>query len=75
MLLLITPVKKNKIMTQIIKSLQEDSRPDGYYKVKCCGSWIVAHWAYGKWLRIGMNYPFYDNEFQEIDENRIVLPD
>lgn len=53
-------------------------REEGYYWVKHSESgWIVAHWGEASlsgcsWSIPGIEYDVYDEQFDEIDERRIV---
>jgi hypothetical protein len=53
-----------------------DTRPDGYYRVKYEGTWIIAHYektAYGRglWAVPGVQGDKVENELDQIDENII----
>jgi hypothetical protein len=52
------------------------SRKEGYYWVKFKGQWEVANWnsSYSIWKTAGCNYYFRDDEFDEINETQILLP-
>ncbi len=49
-------------------------RESGYYWVKIKGEWIVAQWdkSMDWWVITGNEHLFYDSDFEEIDERRIV---
>lgn len=49
-------------------------RESGYYWVNCKGEWIVAQWdkSMNWWVITGNERLFYDKDFDEIDERRIV---
>ena len=56
-------------------------RESGYYRVKCAGSWTVMY--YNKyWAKtnlppwsLGYVLLFEESNLQQIDENRITMPD
>lgn len=54
-------------------------RESGYYRVKLkdSGVWEVAYWVYPShlWYLAGRFDFFVDEEFEQIDENRIKMPD
>lgn len=52
-------------------------RESGYYRVKINGHWEVGYWdyIYFSWELVGRFASYSDKHLEQIDENRIIMPD
>lgn len=54
------------------------TRKSGYYWVKYCGEFVVAEYLNDSdksWYMAGVSLSFYDSDFDQINETRILSPD
>lgn len=47
-------------------------REDGFYWVFIYDAWVVAEWVDDSWWTTEFDNPIRDDEFDQIDERRIV---
>lgn len=72
----VTGLKVDRLLIVSLKWGGSDMREDGFYWVryKALG-WIVAEQLLGVWSFKRRTYDYTDEDFDEIDERRIVRPE
>jgi len=61
-------------LKQITDPSIKRKRANGFYWAKWQNVWEVIEWNGYNWLIPGVEDEFYDEQMQQIDENRIINP-
>lgn len=51
-------------------------RESGFYRVKRDGEWTIGEWSleHSNWLVIGLGMDLYEDQLDEVDDERISMP-